>query len=56
MEAEIGQAAGTSWQYLDRHGEASLTQLRPGTKLSDSLVFMGLGWLAREGRVTLVKD
>lgn len=50
MEAEIGDAAGTIWQYLAQHGETSLAQLRQETKLADQLLFMGLGWLAREGK------
>ena len=49
MEAEIGHAACALWRYLDRHGEASLTQLRRRTKLSDPLVFTGP---TREGNVT----
>ena len=56
MEAEIGDAAGTIWKYLSQHGETTLAKLKQGTRLADQPLLMGLGWLAREGKVTLVKD
>ncbi len=56
MEAEIGDAAGTIWQYLDEHGETTLSRLRQGTKLSDQLLFMGIGWLAREEKLSFMKE
>jgi hypothetical protein len=56
MEKRIGDAAGIVWRHLDQHSEATLSELRQGTKLSDQLVLLGLGWLAREGKVSLVQD
>lgn len=56
MELEIGNAAGVIWRYLDRHGETALAKLQQGTELSDRLLFMGLGWLAREGKLRFVKN
>src|SRR2546428_10498500 len=54
MEAEIGDAAGAIWQYLDEHGVTTLSKLRQGTKLPDQLLLLGVGWLAREGKLRLV--
>jgi hypothetical protein len=48
MDAEIGDAAGSIWRYLDDHGEMTLSKLRQGTKLSDPLLLMGIGWLAAD--------
>lgn len=56
MEEEIGHAAGIIWRYLDQHGETTLGKLKQGTKLSDQLLLTGLGWLAREGKLSFVKD
>ena len=56
MEHEIGEAAGQIWRWLEENGETSVTRLRQETKLSDQLLHMGLGWLAREGKIELVKD
>ena len=51
-EAEIGAAAGTIWQYL----ETTLSRLKQGAKLPEQIVLMGVGWLAREGKLWLVKE
>ena len=56
METRIGDAAGSIWQYLEQHSEATLSELKQGTKLSDQFVLLGLGWLAREGKLSLVQD
>jgi hypothetical protein len=56
MEAEIGDGAGMIWQYLNEHGQTTLGRLRQGTKLSDQLPLMGVAWLAREGKVSVVQQ
>lgn len=56
MEAEIGTAAGLIWRYLRQHGATTLAKLKNGTKLADQPLLMGLGWLAREGKLTLVRE
>ena len=56
METEIGSAAGLIWQYLDQHGETPLSKLKQGTKLHDQILLMGVGWLAREGKLALAKE
>jgi len=56
MQAEIGDAAGTIWQYLHEHGETTLSKLRRETKLSDQLLLMGVGWLAREEKLSFAQN
>ena len=56
MEVEIGNAAGIIWKYLDQHGETTLAKLKQRTRLSDRLLLMGSGWLAREGNLHFVQD
>jgi hypothetical protein len=51
MQALIDSAAGTIWRYLNEHGEITLSKLKQGTKLSDQLLFAGIGWLAREEKL-----
>ena len=53
MITEIGITAGDIWHYLDKHHNATLDQLAHGIKKPKELVLMSLGWLAREGHVTL---
>jgi Winged helix-turn-helix domain (DUF2582) len=56
MQDEIGNAAGVVWEYLDRHGETVLVTLKDRTGLSEEILFMALGWLAREEKVNLLKE
>ena len=53
MITEIGIAAGDIWHYLDEHGSATLDELAKHIKRDRNLLLMSLGWLAREGHVTL---
>ena len=53
MITEIGITAGDIWHYLDKHESATLDQLAKGIGKPKDLVLMSLGWLAREGHVTL---
>jgi hypothetical protein len=56
VEAEIGTAAGQIWRYLHTHGAVSWPQLQRGTRLPARLLAMGIGWLAREGKVRCVQE
>ena len=53
MITEIGITAGDIWHFLDKHENATLTDLVDGIGKPKDLVLMSLGWLAREGHVTL---
>lgn len=53
MITEIGIVAGDIWHYLDGHGSATLDELTRHIKKDRDLLLMSLGWLAREGHVTL---
>jgi hypothetical protein len=56
MQAGIDSAAGIIWRYLSEHGEITLSKLKQGTKLSDQLLFAGIGWLAREEKLTFTTE
>jgi len=54
MITRIGLVAGEIWSYLDEHdGSASLEQMITDLSKDRDLVLMSIGWLAREGHVTL---
>lgn len=53
MITEIGITAGDIWHYLDKYGSATLNQLTESIGKPRELLLMSLGWLAREGHVTL---
>lgn len=54
MNAEaIGAWAGLVWTALSEADVLGLKQLKKITKLKDKEVFAAIGWLAREGKVSI---
>jgi predicted Rossmann fold nucleotide-binding protein DprA/Smf involved in DNA uptake len=50
--ALFGENAGKVWSAL-KEGPKTLTQIQKASNLTVKEASMGLGWLAREGKVTL---
>ena len=55
MLDEIGISAGEIWQYLNKNEEVSVGKLKQELKLTDRMILLGLGWLAREGKLDIIK-
>ena len=54
MQDKIGTAAGSIYRYLASNGENTTATIRKELELDDAnLVTLSVGWLAREGKVTL---
>ena len=53
MITELGIIAGDIWHYLDQYGESALSTLVEHLDKPRDMILMSLGWLAREGHVTL---
>ncbi len=51
MINEIGESAGAVWQYLNEHSTATAQQINQTLKLDEALLYMAIGWLAREGKL-----
>lgn len=49
----IGGWAGQVWNALSEADVLGLKQLKKITKLKDKEVFAAIGWLAREGKVSI---
>jgi len=50
----IGEAAGDIWRVLEQNsGPLTTTQIKNRTELPVNLLFAGIGWLAREGKVNV---
>ncbi|HNV86247.1 MAG TPA: winged helix-turn-helix domain-containing protein [Candidatus Omnitrophota bacterium] len=56
MITEIGITAGDIWHYLDQHKEATVDEMTKGIGKSRELILMSLGWLAREGHVSVMEE
>jgi hypothetical protein len=49
--APIGEAAGTVWHLLYHDGPSTFATLMEITEMPPSLLFMAVGWLAREDKI-----
>ena len=55
MLENIGNVAGAIWHYLEINSEASVTKLTREIGENERTVLMGVGWLAREGKIDFEK-
>lgn len=54
MNEKIGSSAGAVWQFLSGAVEpSSVIKIKTGLSLSNSEVFLALGWLARENKIVM---
>ena len=54
IEAEvIGTWAGQVWNALNESGKLTVKGLKKATKLKEKELYAALGWLAREGKVSM---
>ena len=51
MLESIGSVAGAIWHYLEDNNEATVTKLTREIGKNERTVLMGVGWLAREGKL-----
>ncbi|OQA91571.1 MAG: hypothetical protein BWY26_00839 [Elusimicrobia bacterium ADurb.Bin231] len=52
----IGEIAGKIWHYLDENGEVTNLKLKTALGITNTVLYMGLGWLAREGKIDIVES
>ena len=51
MLENIGHIAGAIWHYLEENNEATVTKMTREIGETERSVLMGVGWLAREGKL-----
>ncbi|HIZ26597.1 winged helix-turn-helix domain-containing protein [Barnesiella sp. An55] len=49
----IGTWAGQVWNALHESGKLTVKGLKKATKLKEKEIYAALGWLAREGKVSI---
>ena len=54
MQNRIGMAAGQIWHFLDENGESTPIKIKAHLGLSNTMLYLALGWLSREGKVNIV--
>lgn len=55
MITKIGENAGAVWAAL-QNGALGVKALKKATKLKNEELFLALGWLAREGKLTFTVE
>ena len=53
---DIGAVAGAVWGFLAERGKVSLSAVEKGVEAPRNVVYMAIGWLAREGKVTIERE
>lgn len=56
MIEKFGVNAGKVWSVLDEAGRQNVKDVKKSTKLTDKDLYAALGWLAREGKVTVEEE
>ncbi|MCL1971780.1 MAG: winged helix-turn-helix domain-containing protein [Endomicrobia bacterium] len=56
MIERVGFAAGEIWKYLLENGESSPIKIKANLGLSNTMLYLALGWLAREDKVNIVQQ
>ena len=56
MVEKIGINAGKVWTVLDESGNQNAKDLKKSSKLTDKDLYAALGWLAREGKISIVEE
>ena len=51
MRDKIGETAGEIWKILKNQGEVNVAQLPKLLDEKSTIVYQGLGWLARENKI-----
>lgn len=56
FEEKAGELAGKIWEALNEAGELTGKEIKKGIKTrSDKDLFLGLGWLLREGKLNITE-
>jgi len=53
MEDIIGSTAGDVWSLLNSQGPLTTLKLKSTLGIPNSMLYLALGWLAREGKIDM---
>lgn len=54
-EMKIGENAGIIWQALNAKGKQNISALKKSTSLDDKNLYLALGWLAKENKISFIQ-
>jgi predicted RNA-binding protein (virulence factor B family) len=53
MQSDIGLVAGDIWRYLVENDDSSTIKIRVNLGISNTTLYLALGWLLREGKINI---
>jgi hypothetical protein len=53
---DIGTMAGKILDYLVKHGPSDAIQIKFSLDITNSQLYLALGWLAREDKISITED
>lgn len=53
---DVGSNAGKIWRLLAERGNMSIRKIGEMTHCNESVIFLALGWLARENKINFRND
>jgi hypothetical protein len=56
MQDQIGLTAGEIWKYLTDKNNATVIELKSKLGVSNTLLYLALGWLLRENKIELLES
>lgn len=56
LKKDIGINAGTIWRHLYEKGKLSIIEIEELTNYKSPLLFMALGWLSKEDKISFFEE
>jgi hypothetical protein len=56
MSSNIGLIAGDVWCFLSENGESSSIKIKAVLGISNTMLYLALGWLSREDKVVIEQN
>jgi hypothetical protein len=56
MNEKIGITAGQVWEYLYNKGSVTSIKLKADLGISNTLLYLALGWLEREDKIEITES
>jgi len=53
---QVGDTAGVLWHHLNDHGPRTFTQLTKEVDAPRDVIMQAVGWLAREGKISIEEE
>jgi hypothetical protein len=56
MSFKVGLIAGDIWRFLSENGESSPIKIKVALGISNTMLYLALGWLSREDKIVIEQN